>query len=114
MKGGSVLAIFLGTALLAGVASASPKPSEDIQAPRIGDEVIQAPRIGDEDIQAPRSGNEDIESPRGQQPPPAPKEATRPPRGGAPAGRARLLLARLARPREMRGIRGPLMAWMDA
>jgi hypothetical protein len=71
MKRGSVLAIFLGTALLAGVASASPKPSEDIQAPRIGDEDIQAPRSGNEDIQSPRGQqtpydrNEDIQAPRG-------------------------------------------------
>jgi hypothetical protein len=71
MKRGSVLAIFLGTALLAGVASASPKPSEDIPAPRIGDEDIQAPRSGNEDIQSPRGQqtphdrNEDIQAPRG-------------------------------------------------
>jgi hypothetical protein len=52
MKRTTALAIFLGTALLTGVVSASPKPSEDIQAPR-GTEV-QAPRDSSEDIQAPR------------------------------------------------------------
>jgi hypothetical protein len=71
MKPSSVLAIFLGTALIAGVASASPKPSEDIQAPRSGNEDIQSPRSGNEDIQSPRGQqtphdrNEDIQAPRG-------------------------------------------------
>ena len=63
MKGTITAAIVLGTALLAGVASASPKPGQDIQAPR-GIEV-EAPRGGNQDIQSPRGGNQDIQSPRG-------------------------------------------------
>jgi hypothetical protein len=52
MKRTTALAIFLGTALLTAVASASPKPSEDIQAPRTSE--LQSPRQSNEDIQAPR------------------------------------------------------------
>ena len=65
MKQTSALAIFLGTALLAGAASAAVPPAEDIQAPRSQSQDIQAPRTKDEDIQAPRTGNEDIQAPRG-------------------------------------------------
>jgi hypothetical protein len=73
MKRSSALAIFLGTALIAGVASAAAPPFEDIQAPRSlelqsprqANEDIQAPRERNEDIQAPRGGNEDIQAPRG-------------------------------------------------
>jgi len=54
MKRTSALAIFLGTALLASVASASVAPSENIQAPRTSNEDVQAPRSGSQDIQAPR------------------------------------------------------------
>jgi len=69
MKRTTALAIFLGTALLAGIASASPKPSEDIQAPRRAE--VQAPRDRSEDIQAPRGSqaphdrNEEVQAPRG-------------------------------------------------
>ncbi|MGH7304001.1 MAG: hypothetical protein ACRELZ_11960 [Candidatus Rokuibacteriota bacterium] len=69
MKRTTTLAIVLGTTLLAGVARAAPKPSEDIQAPRSGE--IQAPRDRNEDIQAPRGQqtrydrNEDVQAPRG-------------------------------------------------
>jgi hypothetical protein len=59
------LAIFLGTVLVAGVASAAPWPSEEIQAPRSSGEDIQAPGSGSEDIQAPRSISRDIQAPRG-------------------------------------------------
>jgi len=61
MKRTTALAIFLGTALLTGVVSASPKPSEDIQAPRESNEDIQAPR----GPQAPLDRNEDVQAPRG-------------------------------------------------
>jgi hypothetical protein len=67
----NALAIFLGTTLLAGVASASVMPSEDTQAPRSSNEDIQAPRSTVDDVQAPRDGqaahdrNEDIQAPRG-------------------------------------------------
>ena len=65
MKRSSALAIFLGTALVAGTSSASVARVENIQAPRSSSEDIQAPRTGSEDIQAPRTGNEDIQAPRG-------------------------------------------------
>lgn len=65
MKRTSALALFLGTALLAGTASASVAPSQDIQAPRTSPEDIQAPRTSAEDVQAPRTGSEDIQAPRG-------------------------------------------------
>lgn len=71
MKRINALAILLGTTLLAGVASASEMPLEDIQAPRSSNEDIQAPRSSNDDIQAPRDGqaahdrNEDIQAPRG-------------------------------------------------
>jgi hypothetical protein len=64
MKRSSALAIFLGTALMAGAASASAARIDDIQAPRSSSQDIQAPRTGSEDIQAPRTGNEDIQAPR--------------------------------------------------
>jgi hypothetical protein len=64
MKRNAALAIFLGTALLTSVASASTALSEDIQAPRSSGEDIQAPRSDSEDIQAPRLGDEDIQAPR--------------------------------------------------
>ncbi|PYN34454.1 MAG: hypothetical protein DME01_15675 [Candidatus Rokuibacteriota bacterium] len=64
MKRTSALAIFLGTALLAGAASAAVAPAEDIQAPRTSSQDIQAPRTSSQDIQAPRTGNEDIQAPR--------------------------------------------------
>lgn len=69
MKRTTTLAIFLGTSLLAGVASAAPKPSEDIQAPR------------NVEIQAPRDRNEDIQAPRGQQTPHDRTEEVQAPRG---------------------------------
>jgi len=65
MKRSSALAIFLGTALAAGTASASVAPLENIQAPRSSSEDIQAPRAHLDDIQAPRTGNQDIQAPRG-------------------------------------------------
>jgi hypothetical protein len=65
MKSKITAAIFLGTALLASVASAAPKPGQDIQAPRLDNEDIQAPRLSDEDVQAPRGGNQDVQAPRG-------------------------------------------------
>src|SRR5262249_35011582 len=64
MKRSSALAIFLGTALMAGAAGASAAQLGDIQAPRSSSEDIQAPRTGSEDIQAPRTGSEDIQAPR--------------------------------------------------
>jgi len=64
MKRISTLAIFLGTALLAGAASAAVPSSEDIQAPRSQSQDIQAPRSTNDDIQAPRSSNQDIQAPR--------------------------------------------------
>jgi hypothetical protein len=60
----NALAILLGTTLLAGVASASVMPSEDIQAPRSSNEDIQAPRSSNEDIQAPRATVDDVQAPR--------------------------------------------------
>ena len=65
MKRISALAIVLGTTLLAGAASASVAPSQDIQAPRTASEDVQAPRASSEDIQAPRTRAEDIQAPRG-------------------------------------------------
>jgi hypothetical protein len=65
MKRSSALTIFLGTVLLAGTASASVAPSENIQAPRTSSEDVQAPRTGSQDIQAPRTGSQDIQAPRG-------------------------------------------------
>jgi hypothetical protein len=38
------LAIVLASMLLTGLASAAPKPGQDIQAPRTGSEDIQSPR----------------------------------------------------------------------
>jgi hypothetical protein len=64
MKRSSALAIFLGTTLLTGVASASMAP-ESIQAPRSLNEDIQAPRTESQDIQAPRTESQDIQAPRG-------------------------------------------------
>lgn len=69
MKRTTTLAIFLGWALLAGTAGASPTPAEDIQAPRTAE--VQAPRDGSEDIQAPRGPqtlhdrDEEVQAPRG-------------------------------------------------
>jgi hypothetical protein len=54
MRHTGTLAIFLGTALLASVASAAVPASEDIQAPRSSSQDIQAPRTESEDVQAPR------------------------------------------------------------
>ena len=68
MKRTSALAIFLGTTLLAGVASAAP-PFEDIQAPR------------SIEVQAPRDRSEDIQAPRGQQTPHDRSEEVQAPRG---------------------------------
>lgn len=73
MKSKITAAIFLGTTLLASVASAAPKPGQDIQAPRgidiraprLEEAEIQAPRLGNEDVQAPRGGNQDVQAPRG-------------------------------------------------
>jgi hypothetical protein len=65
MKRSSALAIFLGTALVAGTASASVARLENIQAPRSSTEEIQAPRTNSEDIQAPRAHLDDIQAPRG-------------------------------------------------
>jgi len=64
MKRTSALAIFLGTTLLAGAASAAVPPAEDIQAPRSQSQDIQAPRTANDDIQAPRSSSQDIQAPR--------------------------------------------------
>jgi len=64
MKRSSALAIFLGTALAAGTASASVARLENIQAPRSSSEDIQAPRAHLDDVQAPRTGNQDIQAPR--------------------------------------------------
>jgi hypothetical protein len=64
MKRSSARAIFLGTALLAGTASAAVAPWESIQAPRTSSEDVQAPRSAGEDIQAPRTRSEDIQAPR--------------------------------------------------
>src|SRR5436309_4657667 len=64
MKRSSALAIFLGTALLAGTASASMAQFENIQAPRSSSQDIQAPRSSSEDIQAPRTDSQDIQAPR--------------------------------------------------
>ena len=63
MKRSSALAIFLGTALLAGTASASMAQFENIQAPRSSSQDIQAPRSSSEDIQAPRTDSQDIQAP---------------------------------------------------
>jgi hypothetical protein len=64
MRHTGTLAIFLGTALLASVASAAVPSSEDIQAPRSSSQDIQAPRTESQDVQAPRSSSEDIQAPR--------------------------------------------------
>src|SRR5262249_21683413 len=100
MKRSSALAIFLGTALMAGAAGASAAQLGDIQAPRSSSEDIQAPRTGSEDIQAPRTRSEDIQAPRTSSPdiPTAPTthSATHPGPGGVRAGpgRATRALAR--------------------
>jgi hypothetical protein len=55
------VAMVLASALLGGVASASPKPGQDIQAPRTGNEDIQSPR----GQQAIHDRNEEVQAPRG-------------------------------------------------